>query len=26
MSTTVNVQNISAQTSEKEVRDFFSFW
>jgi hypothetical protein len=26
MSTTVSVQNISAQTSEKEVRDFFSFW
>ncbi|KAI5197811.1 hypothetical protein E4T42_09607 [Aureobasidium subglaciale] len=25
MSTTVHVQNISAQTSEKEVRDFFSF-
>ncbi|KAI4745982.1 hypothetical protein E4T50_03667 [Aureobasidium sp. EXF-12298] len=25
MSTTVNVQNISSQTSEKEVRDFFSF-
>lgn len=25
MSTTVSVQNISAQTSEKEVRDFFSF-
>jgi hypothetical protein len=26
MSTTVSVQNISAQTTEKEVRDFFSFW
>lgn len=26
MSTTVNVKNISSQTSEKEIRDFFSFW
>lgn len=26
MSTTVHVEGISPQTSEKEVRDFFSFW
>ena len=26
MSTTVHVKGISGQTSEKEVRDFFSFW
>ena len=26
MSTTVHVSNISSQTSEHEVRDFFSFW
>lgn len=26
MSTTVHVKGISHQTSEKEVRDFFSFW
>ena len=26
MSTTVHVKGISSQTSEKEVRDFFSFW
>jgi hypothetical protein len=26
MSNTVHVKNISSQTSEKEVREFFSFW
>lgn len=26
MSSTVHVQGISSQTTEKEVRDFFSFW
>jgi hypothetical protein len=26
MATTVHVQGIGPQTSEKEVRDFFSFW
>lgn len=26
MATTVHVKNISTQTTEKEVRDFFSFW
>jgi len=26
MSNTVHVKGISSQTSEKEVRDFFSFW
>jgi len=26
MSQTVHVKNIASQTSEKEVRDFFSFW
>jgi hypothetical protein len=26
MATTVHVNNIAAETTEKEVRDFFSFW
>jgi hypothetical protein len=26
MSTTVHVKGISHETSEKEVKDFFSFW
>jgi len=26
MSNTVNVKGISHETTEKEVRDFFSFW
>jgi Leucine-rich repeat (LRR) protein len=26
MAATVHVKGISSQTSEKEVRDFFSFW
>jgi hypothetical protein len=26
MATTVHVKNIGAQTEDKEIKDFFSFW
>jgi hypothetical protein len=26
MATTVHVNNIASETTDKEVRDFFSFW